>query len=160
MEYRFRPGLAARFRPVPSILPLLLMVVGLLGAVADAGAQGGTVSDDVSAHSAEILRGRNIVLTVNCNDCHTPGYATSGGNVPEDKWLLGDPRHGFSTPQGVIYAPNLRAVMAKLTESQWVEKARHLKKRPPMPQHTLRSMSESDLKALYWFIRSLGPGGR
>ena len=112
----------------------------------------------LSAHAREILRGRNIVLTVNCNGCHTAGYAQSGGKVPEDKWLLGDSKHGFSTPNGVIYAPNLRARIAKLTEFQWIQFARHLNRRPPMPKHVLRNMSDADLKALYWFIESLGPG--
>ena len=146
-------------RSTPSGLVLVLMLVGLLSFVKDAGAQGGNASSVLSAHSREILRGRNIVLTVNCNDCHTAGYAQGSGKVPENMWLLGDDRNGFSTPRGVIYAPNLRAVVAKLTESQWAQLARNLKKRPPMPQHTLSAMSEGDLKALYWFIKSLGPTG-
>lgn len=143
---------------MPEGLAVIVLVIGLLTPAIGGGAQGEAPSSGLSAHSREILRGRNIVLTVNCNDCHTPGYAQSGGKVPQDKWLLGDPRHGFSTPKGVIYAPNLRALVAKLTEFQWIQLARNLKKRPPMPQHTLRNMSESDLKALYWFIESLGPG--
>ena len=146
-------------RNVPALLATVLVLSGLLSSVQGAGTQGeDSVSGGVTDHARELLRGRNIVLTVNCNDCHTAGYAQSGGNVPESKWLLGDHHHGFSTPQGIIYAPNLRAVMGRLTDTQWIEMARHLKKRPPMPQHTLRAMSEDDLKALYWFIRSLGPG--
>ena len=141
------------------LLAAVLALSALLSSVNAAATQGeDSASGGVPDHAREILRGRNIVLTVNCNDCHTAGYAQSGGNVPESKWLLGDRQHGFSTPQGMIYAPNLRAVIAKLTDTQWVEMARHLKKRPPMPQHTLRAMSEADLKSLYWFIRSLGPG--
>lgn len=132
--------------------------MGLLLPTVTVGADKGASPSGLSAHSREILRGRNIVLTVNCNDCHTAGYVQSGGNVPEDKWLLGDSRHGFPTPDGVIYAPNLRARIAKLTEFQWIQFVRHMKKRPPMPQHTLKNMSDSDLKALYWFIESLGSG--
>ena len=146
-------------RIASALLAVVLVLSGLLSSVQGAGTEGeNTVSGGVPDHAREILRGRNIVLTVNCNDCHTAGYAQSGGKVPESKWLLGDRQHGFSTPQGIIYAPNLRAVMGKLTDTQWVEMARHLQKRPPMPQHTLRAMSEGDLKAIYWFIRSLGPG--
>jgi uncharacterized membrane protein len=35
-------------------------------------------------------RGRYVVTIAGCNDCHTPDYATSSGNVDESKWLTGD----------------------------------------------------------------------
>ena len=35
-------------------------------------------------------RGRYLVEIGGCNDCHTPGYAMSGGKVPEKQWLVGD----------------------------------------------------------------------
>lgn len=141
-------------------LAAVWVLVGQISVISGAWAEGEGSPSDLSDHAPQILRGKNILLTVNCNDCHTAGYARSGGKVPEEKWLLGDDRNGFSTPQGVIHAPNLRAVVAKLSESQWIQLARNMNKRPPMPQHTLRAMSDGDLKALYWFIKSLGPVGQ
>jgi hypothetical protein len=36
---------------------------------------------------------------------------------------------------------------------------RDLKTRPPMPWFTLKQWSEADLRALYRYIRQLGPAG-
>lgn len=112
------------------------------------------------AHAQLILRGRNIVLLQRCNECHTAGYARSGGKVPLERWLTGGDRRGFRGPWGVTHAPDLRARVASLSESQWIRLARTLKKRPPMPEHNLSDMSDEQLKAVYWFIKSLGPGAR
>lgn len=95
-----------------------------------------------------------------CNECHTAGYARSDGNVPESRWLTGGDPRGLRGPWGVSHPPNLRAVVARLDERQWIRLARSLKKRPPMPQHNLHDMSDDQLKAVYWFIKSLGPGGQ
>ena len=43
--------------------------------------------------SAEAARGKYLVQIAGCNDCHTPGYATSGGKVEEKLWLTGDQLH-------------------------------------------------------------------
>jgi uncharacterized membrane protein len=40
--------------------------------------------------SAEAARRKYLVQIAGCNDCHTPGYATSGGKVEEKLWLTGD----------------------------------------------------------------------
>ena len=45
----------------------------------------------------QIKRGRYLVEIAGCNDCHTAGYAPSGGKVPEAQWLLGDAL-GWSGP--------------------------------------------------------------
>jgi hypothetical protein len=47
-----------------------------------------------------------------------------------------------------------------MSESQWVEVARTLKRRPPMPWFNLNTMNDADLRALYQFIRSLGDPGQ
>jgi hypothetical protein len=49
--------------------------------------------------------------------------------------------------------------MQRLSEDQWVLTARTARFRPPMPWFTLRDMTEPDLRAIYRFIRSLGPAG-
>lgn len=105
-----------------------------------------------------VERGRYLVKIGGCNDCHTPGYAQSGGQVPEAQWLTGDTL-GWSGPWGTTYPANLRLVVAGMSEQEWVQRARTAQYRPPMPWFNLRDMGESDLRALYRYIRSLGPAG-
>ncbi len=58
--------------------------------------------------------GRYLVKIAGCNDCHTAGYAASGGKVPESQWLLGD-ETGFSGPWGTTYPGNLRLVLSTMS---------------------------------------------
>jgi mono/diheme cytochrome c family protein len=106
-----------------------------------------------------VKRGRYIVQIGGCNDCHTAGYAPSGGKVPEAQWLTGDTL-GWHGPWGTTYPTNLRLYMQGLTEEQWVKKAKTLSTRPPMPWFNVRDMSTSDLRAMYRYIRHLGPAGK
>ena len=106
-----------------------------------------------------VKRGRYVVEIAGCNDCHTAGYAPSGGKVPESQWLLGDAL-GWHGAWGTTYPTNLRLYMQDLTEDQWVKKAKTLNTRPPMPWFNVRAMSATDLRAMYRYIRSLGPGGK
>lgn len=108
---------------------------------------------------AQSKRGRYLVIIGGCNDCHTAGYAPSGGKVPEAQWLLGDGL-GWNGAWGTTYATNLRLYLQGLTEEQWVKKAKSLNARPPMPWFNVRAMSASDLRAMYRYIKSLGPAGQ
>jgi len=113
----------------------------------------------VHAEDADrIERGRYLVVIGGCNDCHTPGYAPTGGAVPESGWLTGD-RVGFNGPWGTSYPTNLRIYFSQLDESQWLSAARHLQSRPPMPGFALKKWTDEDLGALYAFINNLGPAG-
>ena len=108
--------------------------------------------------SKELARGKYIVQIGGCNDCHTPGYAMSGGKVPEKDWLVGD-QLGWRGAWGTTYPVNLRLYMQKLTEAQWVKTAKSIETRPPMPWFALHAMTDADLRALYRFVRHLGPAG-
>ncbi len=108
-------------------------------------------------HDAQIERGRYLVSVSGCNDCHTPGYPESGGTLPDTDWLIGS-GVGFQGPWGTTYPSNLRLLIASRSESQWLERARNAT-RPPMPWFSLRNMTDSDLKAIYAFVRALGPKG-
>jgi hypothetical protein len=88
----------------------------------------------------------------------TAGYAPTGGKVPESQWLTGDGL-GWSGPWGTTYATNLRLYMQNLTEDQWVKTARTMQARPPMPWFNVRDMSTRDLRAIYRYVRHLGPAG-
>jgi mono/diheme cytochrome c family protein len=103
-------------------------------------------------------RGRYVVSIAGCNDCHTPGYAMSGGQTPEKDWLVGDTL-GWRGPWGTTYPVNLRLYMQKVSEREWVEQAKSLETRPPMPWFSLHRMTDTDLRAVYRFIRALGPAG-
>lgn len=102
--------------------------------------------------------GRYLVTIGGCNDCHTTGWAESGGQVPESEWLKGDGL-GWQGPWGTTYAPNLRLSLAHMSEDEWVVYARNLQTRPPMPWFALHQMTETDLRALYTYVHSLQPLG-
>jgi mono/diheme cytochrome c family protein len=108
--------------------------------------------------AASIARGRYLVATSGCNDCHTAGYAEAGGKVAQSDWLLGTPV-GFRGPWGVSYPANLRLTVQSVSEEEWLKFAR-VERLPPMPWFNLRDMNDDDLRSVYRFIRSLGPKGQ
>jgi mono/diheme cytochrome c family protein len=107
--------------------------------------------------SADVKRGRYLVHTAGCNDCHTPGYPQSSGKVDEKLWLTGD-KLGWRGPWGTTYAANLRLAAANMTEAQWLIRARG-ELRPPMPWFNLRDMSDRDVRAIYRYLKAMGPAG-
>ena len=111
------------------------------------------------ADRKQIDRGRYMMIVGSCNDCHTAGFAPSDGKVPEKDWLMGSGPLGYRGPWGTTYAPNLRVTAGRMTEDQWVKFSRELKSRPPMPWFNLNQWAESDLRALYQYIKHLGPVG-
>ncbi len=122
----------------------LLLVVLIFSPVA--------VSKDAGVEHA---KGKYLVQIGGCNDCHTAGYAPSGGTTPESQWLMGD-QVGFRGPWGTTYPVNLREYVGNLSEAEWIAKAKVLKTRPPMPWWALNEMKEEDLSAVYQYIKSLG----
>ena len=107
----------------------------------------------------DLDRGRYMVIIGGCNDCHTDGYAPNNGKVPESVWLLGS-GVGFRGPWGTTYAPNLRLTLSKMSETAWIKYAQSLQTRPPMPWFNLNVTTASDLRAMYRFVKSLGPVGQ
>lgn len=129
-----------------------LLIGGCLAAAASP-----AMADDATQQRM-LERGRYIVATSGCNDCHTAGYPESGGRIPQSEWLTGN-TVGFSGPWGTTYPANLRLLAQKLSEKEWMVKARS-EMRPPMPWFALRDMQDDDLRAVYRFVRSLGPKGQ
>ena len=82
----------------------------------------------------------------------------NGGKVPETQWLTGD-QLGWRGPWGTTYPSNLRLYMQKLSEGQWIKIAKSVRYRPPMPWFALRDMTTQDLRAIYMFVKYLGPAG-
>jgi mono/diheme cytochrome c family protein len=116
-------------------------------------------ADEMKTDSRLKQRGKYLSVIAGCNDCHTPGYAESGGKVPEQQWLIGTAL-GWSGPWGTTYAVNLRLYFQNMTAEEWIKAARNMQARPPMPSYAFRIMSEGDLRALYSFAASLGPTGK
>ena len=109
---------------------------------------------------AELLaRGEYIARIGGCNDCHTPGYAESGGQVPKSGWLVGSPL-GWHGPWGTTYPANIRLKVQDMDEAKWMAYTADLHTRPPMPDFAIRDMTETDRRAIYRFVRSLGPAGQ
>jgi mono/diheme cytochrome c family protein len=106
-----------------------------------------------------VERGRYLISIAGCNDCHTPNYPQAGGKVAEKDWLVGDAL-GWRGPWGTTYPVNLRLYMQDLTEDEWVKKGKNLMTRPPMPWFNVRDMTTRDLRALYRYVRHLGPAGK
>lgn len=103
-------------------------------------------------------RGRYIVTIGGCNDCHTPGFAEHGGTAKEADLLVGS-SVGWRGPWGTTYPPNLRLYFQGISEKDWVKSAKKFRGRPPMPFWAINHMGKGDLRAVYRYIRSLGPAG-
>jgi mono/diheme cytochrome c family protein len=117
------------------------------------------VADAAELDPEMVKRGEYLTEIAGCNHCHTEGYLVSEGNVPKEEWLKGD-TFGWRGPWGTTYGSNLRMFAAGMSEDEWVEATRTLRRLPPMPWFDLNRMAEADSRALYQFIRSLGePGG-
>ncbi|MGE3302802.1 MAG: c-type cytochrome [Hyphomonadaceae bacterium] len=104
-----------------------------------------------------VAAGRYLVQIGGCNDCHTAGFAESGGNVPESEWLKGGV--GFRGPWGVTYPTNLRLSVEQGSEDEWVAAMHQRKTMPPMPWPAINAMSEQDLRAIYAYVKTLEPKG-
>jgi mono/diheme cytochrome c family protein len=120
---------------------------------------GAVAAAEKPAPNADLVaRGRYLAVVGGCNDCHTPGFAVSGGQVPESQWLTGD-RLGWQGAWGTTYPANLRLRMSEMDLPTWKTYAKSLKARPPMPYWAVNAMSDADLEALWTFVHSLGPAG-
>lgn len=105
-------------------------------------------------------RGKYLVQIAGCNDCHTQNYAMQQGNVDESEWLKGNSQ-GFDGPWGTSYAANLRLVADAVTVDEFASLARAQSEQllPPMPWFNLRAMHDRDIKAIYAYLKYLGPAG-
>ena len=147
-------------RSVSGFSLLSLAVMALAACSAPAATETTAAKPAGLSSEAELLaRGEYLVRIAGCNDCHTPAYAERGGEVPKQEWLVGSPL-GFNGPWGTSYASNLRMKVAEMDEAGWLKYTADLRTRPIMPDFAIRAMHEDDRRALYRFIKSLGPGGQ
>jgi len=145
-------------RPILLCVPLILVAAGCSRGIESASAEPAAATAAVG--DAQLLaRGEYLVRIAGCNDCHTPGYAETGGAVPKSQWLVGSPL-GWSGPWGTTYPANLRLKLQEMDEAAWLGYSASLHTRPPMPDFAVRTMDENDRRALYRFVRSLGAAGQ
>ncbi len=138
---------------------LMITALALCGPLAVGQTNRSGVTTEARSDTQQLQRGKYLVLLSHCNNCHTAGYAAAQGNMSEDRWLMGNPV-GWRGKNGTTYAINLRLYMQSVSEEGWLEVAHKVQSRPPMPWWTLRDTSDADLKAMYRYIRSLGPAGQ
>ena len=103
--------------------------------------------------------GEYLTLAGSCNDCHTQGWVESKGTVPPADRFAGM-NVGFRGDWGTTYAKNLRTVVQRQSEDHWVTVLKTQDEgdgKPPMPWWNTAKMNERDLRAMYRYIKSLGP---
>jgi mono/diheme cytochrome c family protein len=135
----------------------VLFGAGLVIAIGSQVAKGAMLQTPPNTQQ-QVERGRYVVDITGCNDCHTTGYAEAGGKAAESEKLKGD-TVGYRGPWGTTYPTNLRLSIGKMTEDQWLKYAKSLMTRPPMPWFNVRAMNDTDLRALYQYVKSLGVSG-
>lgn len=142
------------------IAAFALLVFGWIGlnAIAEVDAERRDGGGPLVLAGSSIDAGRYLVIVGGCNDCHTANWLESAGGTPEDDWLTGAPI-GFRGPWGTTYPSNLRLLVHEMDENAWVKMLRHRTDRPPMPWMNLNQLNEADARAIYKYIRSLGPRG-
>jgi hypothetical protein len=151
-----------------------LLVAGLLVVLASAAAcHSGTPANASSTGSgalppssgpaveAESMEKAGEYLTIvgSCNDCHTQGWAETKGKIaPADRFAGLDV--GFRGEWGTSYGKNLRTITQRQSEDHWVETLKTADGgdgKPPMPWWNTAMMNDRDLRAMYRYIKSLGP---
>ena len=144
----------------------------------------------------QVARGKYLVDTGGCHDCHTPKKMSANGPEPDPALALSGQRaaspvapvptgflgpaptqwlamtnadqSAWAGPWGISFAANLTpdkvTGMGNWTEAQFIQTARTGKHLgvgrpllPPMPVSSLAAMTDSDLKALFAYLRTLKP---
>src|SRR4051812_8677899 len=103
--------------------------------------------------------GEYLTIVGSCNDCHTQGWSETKGKVaPADRFA--GLNVGFRGEWGTVYGKNLRTIVQRQSEDHWVEVLKTADGgdgKPPMPWWNTAMMSDRDLRAMYRYIKSLGP---
>jgi mono/diheme cytochrome c family protein len=147
------------FKPVGPLLMAIMTLLPLAISAENLANQKSRVkSQEASETIPQLAQGRYLVMMSGCNDCHTRGYLQLEGKVAELDWLTGE-LVGWYGPWGTTYAINLRLFIQGVSEDSWIKFSRAVKARPAMPWWELREMRDQDLRAIYLFIKHLGPKG-
>ncbi len=66
---------------------------------------------------------------------------------------------GYRGPWGTSYPTNVRQEFQRISENDWLFMVRTRAGHWPMIWHDLRNLTTQDQRAVYRFVRSLGPRG-
>ena len=149
-------GLSATFALTSACAP----AAGTPGtsATASTTAMASTSTPAVQAMTME-QAGEYLTIVGSCNDCHTQGWVEKKGNVaPADRFA--GLNVGFRGEWGTVYGKNLRTITQRQSEDKWVHTLTTSDDgdgNPPMPWWNTAKMNERDLRAMYRYIKSLGP---
>ncbi len=162
-RFRFSLPLPAVRTGLLLVVPLLVVASGLLlqSCGTDSQSEPTASSQDRPHIVAEspVEAGRYLATVSGCNDCHTAGYLEKQGDVPEEDWLTGNPI-GWRGPWGTTYASNLRLFADTISADRWVEVLHTRTALPPMPWFNVNKLSEQDARAIYAYLKDLGPKGK
>ena len=106
-----------------------------------------------------IAAGEYLTIVGSCNDCHTQGWSENEGKIAPGDRMAGN-NVGYRGGWGTSYGKNLRTVVQRQSEDHWVEVLRTAdggEGKPPMPWWNTKLMSDRDLRAIYRYVKSLGP---
>ena len=142
------------FQTMGIVLALTCASIPVSSLAADAAAKAAAKP----ANNKQVERGQYLVMITGCNDCHTPNFLVNGGKTAESDRLVGG-KLGWRGPWGTTYPVNLRLLFQEMSEEQWVQIAKEIQRRPPMPYFSLNAMSGPDVRAIYRYINSLGAAG-
>ena len=112
---------------------------------------------------ARVARGKYLVTTSGCNDCHMP-------TLPPGPWIAAASHTNTAHfgPWGVSFTANLTpdpetglGKWSLATFSQTIRTGRHMgrgrKILPPMPIPMYRNFNDEDLAAIYAYLQSIPP---
>ena len=111
-----------------------------------------------AAEDVSVEEGLRLATIGGCHDCHTEGFAESGGQIDPAKALKGN-HVGYQGPWGTTYPANLRLVLASMSEDEFVSYSRGLKSKPPMPWFGLHAMTDNELRSIFQLSWRAGRGG-
>lgn len=112
----------------------------------------------LAADEVSVERGFYISIIGGCHFCHTEGYREADGKIDPEKALKGS-SIGWQGPWGTTYAANLRDSAMGFNEDKWVDHLKNKVNLPTMPWYQVQAMTDSDLRSVYLYIKSLGPPG-
>lgn len=136
---------------------LLLVLLAVITGCAESGKLTPDI-EEIRQQMSDIERGRYVIVIMGCNDCHTPDYLVRRSNIPEEDWLVGSSL-GFRSALGTSYPTNLRLLLNNISEEDWLVLAKQMRKESPMADVMLPETLDQDLRAIYRFIKYLGPKG-
>ena len=146
--------------------PLVILVFATAGCNPAAGGGGASSTSAMPPANGPAVQaesmdkaGEYLTVVAGCNDCHTENWSKSEGKIaPADR--MGGMKVGFRGEWGTVYGKNLRTIVQRMSEDRWVKvltTADSGDGKPPMPWWNTARMSERDLRAMYRYVKGLGP---